>query len=715
MASDQAKELRKQGIAAAKAGQVDQARQLLQQSLRIEPQNEASWLWLVSLAKDQREKMFYLNRLLEINPNNEMGLQALKTLGMTKDQLVSNVSSLPSRPDNRATLAASAQTPGIPIPDAQRITQLQEEVDVMIQHYLMARETQPTTIQWVQKTRGRAGERDIWGLRAVIAGGVTVGVVVFLLAGYGIVWNTPALRGIVFVPTPTLTFTPRPPTATATATPGDTPTPSPTPKLTLTPSPTVPPQIPNGGTGAPVPTKVFPPAFAKGVQGAIVLVDHGRYEEALPTLKVEITSVANSFDPAPYYYAALALIGQKQYSDAKQMMLDAKSRLTDTTDGDIKAVVNGALAYINYRLAQDAIAKGNNSDSGPYLAQANDLSKTAIADSPRFDLPYLAWSGSARLTGDFAGAIKALDEGLAVAELASDVKLLVEKGEVYFEQKQYPKADYQAFLALYIDPSTESAHKLRIKSAIAQDEAGLGVLYSQAYLYYYPGSVDGYISLGQARMAEGKNDLALQAFSQALTAGDNGDVLLARAELYLSKDQYKLAQADLSKVFTLTKDDKVRAQRMEAAYAAGDTRTAQADAEALLGTNIVPDAQIKLIQARILIDKAKLNDKTVHQEALDLLSGVTGDIPTDLRPITNEYLAKANYAVGQYDDALKAIQAALAQGETGTRHYIHGLILEAQGKKDAAIREYDWVVTWSTVYTYPFIEDVQARLDKLKP
>ena len=113
MASDQAKELRKQGIAAAKAGQVDQARQLLQQSLRIEPQNEASWLWLVSLAKDQREKMFYLNRLLEINPNNEMGLQALKALGMTKDQLVSQVTSLPSRPDNRATLAASASTTAI--------------------------------------------------------------------------------------------------------------------------------------------------------------------------------------------------------------------------------------------------------------------------------------------------------------------------------------------------------------------------------------------------------------------------------------------------------------------------------------------------------------------------------------------------------------------------------------------------------------------------
>lgn len=715
MASDQAKELRKQGIAAAKAGQVDQARQLLQQSLRIDPKNEASWLWLVSLARDQREKMFYLHRLLEINPNNDMGIQALNSLGMTREQLVNQVSSLPSRPDNRATIAASSQTPGIPTPDPQRIAQLQDEVDAMMQEYLASRMEEVPSVQWVQKTRGRAGERDIWGLRAAIAGGVAVGLVVLFLAGYGIVWNTPALRGIVFVPTPTLTYTPRPPTATATATPGDTPTPSPTPKQTLTPSPTVPAQIPNGNVAEPLPTKIFPPAFAKGVQNSIVLIDHGRYEEALPTLQAEITSVANSFDPAPYYYSALALIGQKQYEDAKQTLLDAKQRLQDTTEGDTKAVIYGALGYTDYLLAKQAIDDGKNSAASPFLAQAEEEAKTALANSARFNLPYLALAGSARLTKDYEKAIKALDQGLAVSELASDVRLFVEKGEIYFEQKEYDKADYQAFLALYIDPSTEGAHKLRIKSALAQDKAGLGVLYSQAYLYYYPGSVDGYISLGQARMAEGKSEQALQAFSQALTAGDNADVLIARAELYTNKGQYKLAQADLTKAFNLTQNKRTQAQRMEAAFASGDMNTAQDDADALLGTNIVPDGQIKLIQARILIDKAKAGDKETYQTAFDLLDGVADGLPANLIPFVNEYQAKAAYGIGKYDVALKAIDAALASVETGTRHYLRGLILESQGKRDAALREYDWVVTWSSVYKYPFIDDVLARVDKLKP
>ena len=182
----------------------------------------------------------------------------------------------------------------------------------------------------------------------------------------------------------------------------------------------------------------------------------------------------------------------------------------------------------------------------------------------------------------------------------------------------------------------------------------------------------------------------------------------------MSKNQYKLAQADLTKAFDLNKDDKVRAKRMEAAFAAGDTSTAQDDAEALLGTNVVPDAQIKLMQARILIDKAKSSDKKAYQDAADLLTDVVGNVPTELQPIALEYQAKAAYALAQYDEAQKAIEGALARGETGTRHYIYGLVLEAQGKKDAAIREYDWVVTWSTVYEYPFIKDVQTRMDKLK-
>src|SRR5437016_3329546 len=82
MANEQAKQLLQQGIAAAKAGQPAEARQLLQQAVRSDPSSEAAWLWLSSVAKDDQERIFCLKKLLEINPNNENAIKGLQQLGV---------------------------------------------------------------------------------------------------------------------------------------------------------------------------------------------------------------------------------------------------------------------------------------------------------------------------------------------------------------------------------------------------------------------------------------------------------------------------------------------------------------------------------------------------------------------------------------------------------------------------------------------------------
>ena len=74
---DDARELRQQGIREAKAGHKDEARELLQQSIRLDPDNEAAWLWLASVARDNRERVFCLEKLLEINPENDTARKAL--------------------------------------------------------------------------------------------------------------------------------------------------------------------------------------------------------------------------------------------------------------------------------------------------------------------------------------------------------------------------------------------------------------------------------------------------------------------------------------------------------------------------------------------------------------------------------------------------------------------------------------------------------------
>jgi tetratricopeptide (TPR) repeat protein len=717
VASDQARELRKQGIAAAKAGQKDEARGLLIQSLRLDPNNEAGWVWLASVARDTHERLRCLHRLLEINPNHEIGLQSLQSLGMTREQLAQQVSGKTpaAAPDTSGTATAEPpkpQAPGVPTLDAQQLAQMSEQIDRVVRAYLLPPEGYPG-VNWVRKTRNRAGERDVVRLRAIIAGTVLAGVIGIVLIGYTVVWNTPALRGVIFVPTPTVSPTPLPPTFTPTPTPGITPTASPTPELTLTPSPTVPPNIPSGASGV-RPTEIYPAAPDKALRDAIALYGQGAREQALPTLEIEITRVSTQFDAQPYYYAALAFAAEGELDRAEKLLLDAQTRLPERPDQPVyEALVNSGLAYVSLLRAQTASADGDVQTADELIRSVEDRALAAIETDPRLELPYRTLSWAYALTGDLDRALGVLDRGLAVPELAANVALILSKGELYFRQREFGLADYQAFLALYINPTTETAHQLRVRTALAQGYAGLGVIHSQAYLFYFPGSVQAYKLLGDARAAEGNYDLGLEAYNQALTVGDDADVLIARAALYMQEQRYDQARLDLTDALALRDDPRVRVLRMQAAYAAGNTFTARNDAQALYGTGVVSDAELRLLEARLLLDEAQPDDRLDFERGLQLLDAALNGLPAPLLPTANEYRARALYGVERYAGALEAIDQALAGGESGGRRYLRGLILEAQGENDAARREYDWVLTLSELYPYPFLPDVRQRLTQL--
>lgn len=711
MATDRAKQLRTQGIAAAKAGQKDQARQLLQQSLQLEPRSEAAWLWLISLARDSRERLFYLNRLLEINPANEMGLQALQQLGLTRQQLAEQVSSLPQKASNQAALAAS-QEPGIPAANPNRLNQIQAELDNLVRDYLAPPSGYPNIV-WEKKTRGRAGERDIILLRTIIAGIVASVLVILFIVGYTVVWNTPALRGIVFVPTrrpPTLTPTP---TFTPTPTPGSTPTPSLTPQLSPTPSPTVPANLPSGRQSAPQPTEIYPPVFEKGVRESILLLDQGKPAQALPTLQMEITAVQRSFDPAPYYYAALAMADQGDLTGALDLLDQAEERLPEKPNDNFAPLINAGKAYVNLLLAERELESGSRVDAEIQLVTVEQQAKAAIDGDPRLEQPYLTLARRFMLVGREDQALEVLNDGLAVPSLAGSTRLLIAKGNVLFAQGKYDQADYQAFLALYVDPTLEAAHRLRVQAALSRGEPGLAVLYAQTYLFYWPGSPDAYTLLGEARAAEGNIDLALAAYSRALLAGPNAKVFVSRAALYSRLGRDDLALDDLTAALELGDDPTVRAQRMQAAYHSGDYATASADIEALRGTGVVSPAELDLLAARIAIDTARGGDTEAFTAALDQLDALTGRLPQALAPTVQEYRARALFQLEQYADALEAVDTLLNAQDTVSGHYLRGLILEAQGDRAGAQREYEWVLAWSQFYRFPFIEDVQTRLDAL--
>jgi tetratricopeptide (TPR) repeat protein len=70
----------KGGIEAAKAGEKDKARRLLEQVVEADPDNETAWLWLSAVVETRVERIRCLETALEINPANQDAKMALEWL-----------------------------------------------------------------------------------------------------------------------------------------------------------------------------------------------------------------------------------------------------------------------------------------------------------------------------------------------------------------------------------------------------------------------------------------------------------------------------------------------------------------------------------------------------------------------------------------------------------------------------------------------------------
>ncbi|HLV36796.1 MAG TPA: tetratricopeptide repeat protein, partial [Spirillospora sp.] len=647
----------------------------------------------------------------------ETALNALQAMGISPQQLLGQQAhpSAPAYPDQSQqpeTRAAQSQMrPGTPMPDPQRLASAQQQVDEIVRQYQRTPD-RIEGIEWVRKTRRRAGERDSLYLRIYVWSGALGILAAILIIGGLIVWNTPSLRGIVFAPTWTPTFTP---TLTPTNTPGFTPTPSPTPELTLTPSPTIDPDIVQGQIDAPpLPTRIYPELTNRRLSDALALINRGEHAAALPTLVREREATELSFDAAPYYYEALALLGVGETDIALDRLQEAERRLGEAREPGFKPLIDTGFAQVHLQMAQEAFAARNNSLAFDMLDATELRAKSAIDSDPLIVPAYIALARRYQYENQYGNALSVINDALSNPALKADVNLIVERGEIYFQQGELDKAAQEAYTALYIDPTVEEAYLLQIKTALEQGNPGLAVIYAQNYLFFYPGSAEGYKLLGDARMAEGNTDLALIAYNQALAAETvtpaTVPALLARARIYMDQRRYDLAQADYGEAYDLTNDPEIRAQRMRAVFLAGNLALARADAESLRGTDIVPDSELDLLLARILIARSNENSTEELTEALRLLQNA----PSGSQAVASEYRARAQFLLGQYNDALSSIDTALNSTETGSRHYLRGQILEALDRPEDAIREYEWVVAWSEIYPYPFLPDARRRLRTLQ-
>lgn len=690
MSQDQALQFLQQGIAAAKAKQNEQARELLQNAIRLDPGNETAWLWLSSVAKDQKERVFCLQQILQINPANEMALKGLKAIGVAP------------QPQQ-----AAAPISTIPTPSADQIAAAQSAADPILAQYSMP-EDPLAHIEWTHKDRRRAGERAATLFKL----GVRLAPIVILIClATPVVWFISTNPGaIAFAPTWTPSYTP---TVTSTPTPGFTPTPSPTPELTYTPNPTLDPNLPVGDLDAEMTsTPVNPPVGigANPLRAAVVEMDQGNYSEVLPTLQAERNTTENRFAASPYYYEAIARAEIGDTEGAERILQEALTRieeeLREAERPEAEAIIQAGLAHVY-------AAMGEYEDSNAAADEAVRLNRD-------LHQPYIILAENALQTDDVSTAADVLVE--ALLEHPDDVYLWILQGQVNLRRGQAPEAQQNARVALSIDPTAEDAYLLQAQADMATGDYGLAVLHLQSYLFIYPGSIEGWAILGDARRLEGNLDLAIDAYSRAVNTEEKVPLqipsFLARADLYLQRNLYTLAQADYTAVLAINEDSlPAREGRARAAFLAGHYGEALADLDLLLEE--MPDrSDLQLLRAQALVDGANpANEDTFNEALSSALSILNGSFPERLegsqRAQAYEYRSRILFNQELYRDALRDIDLALAEEESGSRHFWRGRIEQERGNLENAQREFEWVRLWGSIYSYPFLPDAIRALDAI--
>lgn len=111
------------GIEAAREGNREEARNLFSLLTRQEPDNVQAWLWLAGVADGPEQRRVALERVIDLDPTNEMAVKGLQAMGV-----------MPAgRPADSATTAAAVRPgPAQPLSDEERYA---AELDMAFDDY----------------------------------------------------------------------------------------------------------------------------------------------------------------------------------------------------------------------------------------------------------------------------------------------------------------------------------------------------------------------------------------------------------------------------------------------------------------------------------------------------------------------------------------------------------------------------------------------------
>jgi tetratricopeptide (TPR) repeat protein len=693
MATEQSKQLLQQGIAAAKAGQQAQAQKLLREAIQRDPTSEAAWLWLSSVAQDNQERIFCLKQLLKLNPHNENAIKGLRQLGVS-------------------TETVSQPSTGIPVADEARLSASMSRLDELLSHYQPV-PTRTLPFEWMKKTRGRIGDSAALRLRLMAVGGALL--VIALILGGG-VFAISRLGGrvgsiVIFAGSPTPTFTP---TATLTPTPGFTPTPSVTPRASQVPSVT--PTFRAGHPdNPPTPTAVYPEAGnSRPAREALGLIAIGKYDDAIKILTDELKGLQLRKDATYYgvlYNLVRAYVGKDDTGAALAVL-----RENQAPD---QPFYRAALA--NVYQAQDELDK------------ALEEGTQAFSKDPKLTEAALIVARVQTRKQNYAEARRVLNRSLEIQP--DNVAVRVELSRTQIESGNVEAGLSEALLALYIDPLNLQAFVERNRALLTLAEKtqdpvervqayGRAVLAAQEFLFYYPGTTLGWKTLGQARAGEGNFTAAIDAYTQAVVADRNSaeaqQVFLARGRLYQDQRQYDKALADFQEANRIGETRDGLLGRLDAARSLRDYETALSDADSLIKRAVDADkprlqaVKLDLLTRAWLARPRKIDKATFDKELNGVTDAFINALPRDDQPLARLYRGIARTESGAYDDAIRDLNAALADYDSGGGHFYRGRAFEARRNVSDALADYEWVAYWSGVYNYDFIDDVLERLTALR-
>ena len=676
-------EFLQQGIAAARAGQIESARQFFARAIQIDPNNETAWLWMSGVTEEREQRIYCLRRVLAVNPNHEVARRGLSALG-AGDEATPQEETAP--PVQAAAPPSPPQAPrpapgGVPILSDDQLSEALSKADPVIQEALSWAKMGTLDVEWTRELRppGRALPQIGPAALTVVIGALAI----FAVAAFG-----SAIYRLVLLSRAAAEATPAP-TATITVTPSPAPTPrptrTPTPTLapgqpTFTPPPTMPIEAPRGNLLMGLtPTQPYigtPHPSNQALDDAIELFYSGNYEQAIEGIRAARESGPDAADS--YYYEGMALIYQGEPEEAEDVFETG-------LEGDPEFAplhLGLARAY----LAQEAVN------------QARAAAERAKELDPELIATYVTLAEIYRSEGDTASALAEIESALAMAPY--NVEVLVAQGQTLLADGQPDRAAAVGNLAVYIDPTAEAANILLAEARVALGEYAQATVLLEDYISNVdPTSAAAWAALGRAYFGEGNTAAAVDAYGRALEFDPESiDALAALGELLLANGDFAGAYDLFDRVLSQRDDPEARYGRAASAFGMGDYEQALEDSAPIYAQR-PEDPSVALLYARALLENEE------YEEVLSIADAIIALSLSDAeRGIAYEVRGRARYHQEDYTGALADIETAMAVAETGTRHYYHALIREANGDLRGAMLELEWVLFWGQIYDYPFAD-----------